>query len=154
MQDLTSAMTTRGSAPFFAPLPHYNLNQKRSFSSPEPMSSTSRQRSAQMEAQLIASPFTENGIIQPHPPRSRHDSTTAQSPLPPLPSGARVEGKRKTTTPPCCLNSIRSGWASESIATKAMVPALIVQAFATGILDATTYADFNTFASNRMSSFS
>ena len=29
------------------------------------------------------------------------------------------------------------------------MPALVVQAFSTGILDATTYADFNTFASNR-----
>jgi hypothetical protein len=30
-----------------------------------------------------------------------------------------------------------------------LVPSLVVQAFATGILDATTYADFKTFASNR-----
>jgi len=41
------------------------------------------------------------------------------------------------------------GWATESVGTSEMVPALVVQAFSTGILDATTYADFNTFASNR-----
>lgn len=44
------------------------------------------------------------------------------------------------------------GWAKEDIATSTLVPSLAVQAFATGILDATTYADFHTFASNRKSS--
>jgi hypothetical protein len=43
-------------------------------------------------------------------------------------------------------------WAKEEIATSTLVPSLAVQAFATGILDATTYADFHTFASNRRSS--
>jgi hypothetical protein len=47
-----------------------------------------------------------------------------------------------------------TGWGNESVSTAALVPALVVQAFSTGILDATTYADFNTFASNRESSTS
>ena len=42
-----------------------------------------------------------------------------------------------------------SGWGRESIITANLVPALVMQAFSTGILDATTYADFRTFASNR-----
>ena len=44
-----------------------------------------------------------------------------------------------------------AGWGRESIGTASLVPSLVVQAFSTGILDATTYADFNTFASNRKS---
>jgi len=70
------------------------------------------------------------------------------------------------STPPACLDPPTDGsdssdrkswrrrrgwrdWANETVATPNMVPALILQAFSTGILDATTYADFNTFASNR-----
>ncbi|ORY27067.1 hypothetical protein BCR39DRAFT_560167 [Naematelia encephala] len=44
------------------------------------------------------------------------------------------------------------GWSSylaETLPPQRVVYALVVQAFATGILDATTYADFSTFASNQ-----
>ena len=44
-----------------------------------------------------------------------------------------------------------AGWMNESIVTANLVPSLVIQAFASGILDATTYADFRTFASNRES---
>lgn len=40
-------------------------------------------------------------------------------------------------------------WANESVKTNALVPALVTQALATGLLDATTYVDFETFASNQ-----
>ncbi|BEJ17885.1 hypothetical protein CspHIS471_0701530 [Cutaneotrichosporon sp. HIS471] len=40
-------------------------------------------------------------------------------------------------------------WANESVKTSALVPALLMQALATGLLDATTYTDFMTFASNQ-----
>ncbi|BEI86847.1 hypothetical protein CcaverHIS002_0701930 [Cutaneotrichosporon cavernicola] len=40
-------------------------------------------------------------------------------------------------------------WANESVKTSALVPALLMQALATGLLDATTYTDFKTFASNQ-----
>ncbi|KLT38851.1 hypothetical protein CC85DRAFT_235447, partial [Cutaneotrichosporon oleaginosum] len=40
-------------------------------------------------------------------------------------------------------------WANESVKTSALVPALVMQALATGLLDATTYTDFMTFASNQ-----
>lgn len=42
-----------------------------------------------------------------------------------------------------------SGYLAESVSTRALIPSLVVQALATGILDATTFADFNTFASNQ-----
>jgi hypothetical protein len=44
------------------------------------------------------------------------------------------------------------GWRDEWVRKDALVIPLIVQAFSAGILDATTYADFMTFASNRKSS--
>lgn len=58
---------------------------------------------------------------------------------------------RKSTPawPPWKRKDSWTGWAMESVLTTNMVPSLVVQAFSTGILDATTYADFNTFASNR-----
>ncbi|KAL1408941.1 hypothetical protein Q8F55_005755 [Vanrija albida] len=40
-------------------------------------------------------------------------------------------------------------WSAQDVATTALVPALVMQALATGLLDATTYADFHTFASNQ-----
>lgn len=42
-----------------------------------------------------------------------------------------------------------AGWGRESVSTMSLVPCLVVQAFSAGVLDATTYADFHTFASNR-----
>ena len=44
-----------------------------------------------------------------------------------------------------------AGWGRESVSTMSLVPCLVVQAFSAGVLDATTYADFHTFASNRQS---
>jgi hypothetical protein len=44
-----------------------------------------------------------------------------------------------------------AGWRDEWVRKDALVIPLIVQAFSAGILDATTYADFQTFASNRES---
>jgi hypothetical protein len=44
-----------------------------------------------------------------------------------------------------------AGWRDEWVRKDALVIPLIVQAFSAGILDATTYADFMTFASNRKS---
>jgi len=44
-----------------------------------------------------------------------------------------------------------AGWREEWVRKDALVIPLIVQAFSAGILDATTYADFQTFASNRKS---
>lgn len=43
-----------------------------------------------------------------------------------------------------------TGWKSEWVKKEALVVPLVVQAFSAGVLDATTYADFMTFASNRM----
>lgn len=40
-------------------------------------------------------------------------------------------------------------WRSEWVKKEALVVPLIVQALSAGVLDATTYADFMTFASNR-----
>ncbi|WOO82808.1 uncharacterized protein LOC62_04G006294 [Vanrija pseudolonga] len=40
-------------------------------------------------------------------------------------------------------------WSAQDVASTALVPALVMQALATGLLDATTYADFHTFASNQ-----
>ena len=42
-------------------------------------------------------------------------------------------------------------WRSEWVKKEALVVPLVVQAFSAGVLDATTYADFMTFASNRTS---
>ncbi|WVF70900.1 hypothetical protein IAT40_005695 [Kwoniella sp. CBS 6097] len=42
-----------------------------------------------------------------------------------------------------------SGWMGDTVTANALVLSLILQAFSTGILDATTYLDFNTFASNQ-----
>lgn len=42
-----------------------------------------------------------------------------------------------------------AGWGRENVSTMSLVPCLVVQAFSAGVLDATTYADFHTFASNR-----
>jgi hypothetical protein len=44
------------------------------------------------------------------------------------------------------------GWKNDWVRKEALVVPLIVQAFSAGVLDATTYADFMTFASNRKSS--
>lgn len=44
-----------------------------------------------------------------------------------------------------------NGWRTEWVKKEALVVPLVVQAFSAGVLDATTYADFMTFASNRMS---
>jgi len=44
-----------------------------------------------------------------------------------------------------------TGWRDDWVRKDALVIPLIVQAFSAGILDATTYADFQTFASNRKS---
>ena len=49
-----------------------------------------------------------------------------------------------------CGNRNAKYWLNANISPRRIVPALIIQAFSTGMLDATTYADFNTFASNRM----
>ena len=46
-----------------------------------------------------------------------------------------------------------SGWGRENVSTIALVPSLVCQAFSAGVLDAITYAEFSTFASNRKSSF-
>lgn len=46
---------------------------------------------------------------------------------------------------PCTLHR----WAMEDVATMSLVPCLITQALSAGVLDATTYADFATFASNQ-----
>lgn len=43
------------------------------------------------------------------------------------------------------------GWRHEWVKKEALVVPLVVQAFSAGVLDATTYADFMTFASNRES---
>ena len=43
------------------------------------------------------------------------------------------------------------GWRSDWVKKEALVVPLVVQAFSAGVLDATTYADFMTFASNRTS---
>nr|XP_031861318.1 uncharacterized protein CI109_003290 [Kwoniella shandongensis]KAA5528390.1 hypothetical protein CI109_003290 [Kwoniella shandongensis] len=42
-----------------------------------------------------------------------------------------------------------SGWMGDTVSANALVWSLIIQAFSTGILDATTYLDFSTFASNQ-----
>lgn len=46
---------------------------------------------------------------------------------------------------PCTLHR----WAMEDVASMALVPCLVTQALSAGVLDATTYADFATFASNQ-----
>lgn len=58
-------------------------------------------------------------------------------------------GSEDTTWPPWKRSDGWAGWATENVGTMSLVPSLVVQAFSTGILDATTYADFQTFASNR-----
>lgn len=40
-------------------------------------------------------------------------------------------------------------WAMEDVASMSLVPCLVTQALSAGVLDATTYADFQTFASNQ-----
>jgi hypothetical protein len=42
-----------------------------------------------------------------------------------------------------------AGWGREDVSTIALVPSLVFQALSAGVLDAITYADFSTFASNR-----
>lgn len=44
-----------------------------------------------------------------------------------------------------------SGWMGDTVTADSLVWSLIIQAFSTGILDATTSLDFSTFASNRES---
>lgn len=46
---------------------------------------------------------------------------------------------------PCTLHR----WAMEDVASMSLVPCLVTQALSAGVLDATTYADFATFASNQ-----
>lgn len=46
---------------------------------------------------------------------------------------------------PCTLHR----WAMEDVAPMALLPCLVTQALSAGVLDATTYADFSTFASNQ-----
>ncbi|WVW82227.1 hypothetical protein I302_104233 [Kwoniella bestiolae CBS 10118] len=51
--------------------------------------------------------------------------------------------------PPWKRNDGWSGWMGDTVTAKSLVLCLILQAFSTGILDATTYLDFSTFASNQ-----
>ncbi|WRT64082.1 uncharacterized protein IL334_001010 [Kwoniella shivajii] len=60
-----------------------------------------------------------------------------------------LPGAIKTVWPPWKRNDGWSGWMSDTVTSKALVLCLILQAFSTGILDATTYLDFSTFASNQ-----
>ena len=55
------------------------------------------------------------------------------------------------TWPPWRREDGWAGWRDEWVRKDALVIPLIVQAFSAGVLDATTYADFMTFASNRES---
>lgn len=57
----------------------------------------------------------------------------------------------KTVWPPWKRDDGWAGWRSEWVKKEALVVPLVVQAFSAGVLDATTYADFMTFASNRES---
>ncbi|WWC58572.1 uncharacterized protein I303_101115 [Kwoniella dejecticola CBS 10117] len=57
--------------------------------------------------------------------------------------------KKKVIFQPWKRQDKWSGWMSDTVTAKSLVLCLIMQAFATGILDATTYLDFQTFASNQ-----
>jgi hypothetical protein len=50
---------------------------------------------------------------------------------------------------PQLQHAVQQPYLNQTLSTSTLVPALMIQAFATGILDATTYLDFRTFASNR-----
>ncbi|WWC66347.1 uncharacterized protein I206_100248 [Kwoniella pini CBS 10737] len=56
---------------------------------------------------------------------------------------------KKVIFPPWKRQDKWSSWMSDTVTAKSLVFCLIMQAFATGILDATTYLDFQTFASNQ-----
>ncbi|OCF73746.1 hypothetical protein I204_05590 [Kwoniella mangroviensis CBS 8886] len=55
----------------------------------------------------------------------------------------------KVVFPPWKRNDRWSGWMGDTVTAQSLVLCLILQAFSTGILDATTYLDFSTFASNQ-----
>ena len=92
----------------------------------------------------------------------RGDEATAVPPKP-LPSPKQLEAgqleKRLEINSPHSPHWILpwkrpdglSGWIRENVCTKALVPSLVVQALSAGVLDAVTYAEFRTFASNRES---
>ncbi|RSH83837.1 hypothetical protein EHS25_005452 [Saitozyma podzolica] len=61
----------------------------------------------------------------------------------------RAPTPRKFAPPPWKRRAGWGGYLAESIPTCNIVPTLVLQAFSAGILDATTYADFSTFASNQ-----
>ncbi|WWC86184.1 uncharacterized protein L201_001057 [Kwoniella dendrophila CBS 6074] len=65
--------------------------------------------------------------------------------LEPAPASTSI----KMVIPPWNGNDGWSGWMSDTVTAKSLVLCLILQAFSTGILDATTYLDFSTFASNQ-----
>jgi len=111
---------------------------------------------------------------RPKPERSpTHQSTLNTTLLPPItPPTFRNDTERQITTntlnekdsrspsnsgnpyriwPPWRRDDGWAGWRDEWVRKDALVIPLIVQAFSAGILDATTYADFQTFASNRKS---
>lgn len=80
-------------------------------------------------------------------PDSRHVSRTATGDEKcdsPVHDGLKV-------WPPWKRDGGWAGWRTEWVKKEALVVPLVVQAFSAGILDATTYADFMTFASNRTS---
>jgi hypothetical protein len=56
--------------------------------------------------------------------------------------------------PPWRRDDRWAGWKNDWVRKEGLVIPLIVQALSAGVLDATTYADFMTFASNRVSSTS
>lgn len=78
-------------------------------------------------------------------PDSRHISRTITD------DEKRNHGDRTNVWPPWKRDDGWTGWRSEWVKKEALVVPLVVQAFSAGVLDATTYADFMTFASNRKS---
>lgn len=86
----------------------------------------------------------ENSTSRPtthSPPRQIEEGLTEKS----------NEAALTQATLPWCRQDGWSGWGRESVSTKSLVPSLVVQALSAGVLDAVTYAEFNTFASNRAS---
>lgn len=62
---------------------------------------------------------------------------------------SRCKSLKNPIWPPWKRRDGWAGWRDEWVRKDALVIPLIVQAFSAGVLDATTYADFMTFASNR-----
>jgi hypothetical protein len=97
-----------------------------------------------------------------HDAYNKEERSDYTSPSGSIPNEKTIIEKRSTpsgprscaypTGPPWKREDGWIGWKNDWVCKEALVVPLIVQAFSAGVLDATTYADFMTFASNRKSS--